>query len=313
MSRKLPPLNSIKAFEAAARLRSFRAAAESLRVSHSAVSHQIKNLERFLDQDLFVRHARSVELTSAGHDYFLVVRDALDKIEQGTKKFLRPSQKDILTVQTYSTIAIRWLVPKLAEFTKLHPDLEVRLTTTQENPNFGSQRFDVAVMIGRPDEPGIASEYLFTPLMSPVCAPTLLSGEEPLTEPADLVNHDILQVHPSERDWRVWLKRYSVAEIDLSAGMNFDSYDHALKMAARGLGVALGMQPYVAEDLETGLLVQPFPECSERAPFSWYIAHQDSRRVSRKVSRFRDWLIDQIGDDPNLSEHRIPDLARTPV
>ncbi|MDG1709151.1 MAG: LysR family transcriptional regulator, partial [Emcibacteraceae bacterium] len=242
MSRRMPPLNALKAFEAAARLGTFKEAADELFVSHSAISHQVKNLEEHLKTELFVRYPRSVELTPAGQKYFLVLRESFDRIAEGTKVLIQPHQSNVLTIQTYSSFAIRWLIIHLPEFSEIYPDYQVRLNTSQLDVDFNNQDTDLAIMIGHPENTDLFFEYLFSPEIFPVCAPSLLNGDNPLVDPCDLSNHTILQVYPSDRDWWVWLNKYKVDDVDLSSGINFDSYDHALRTASRGLGVALGMQ-----------------------------------------------------------------------
>lgn len=309
VKRHLPPLNALKSFEAAARTGSFRDAAEELHVSHSAVSHQIKKLEEYLETELFVRHPRSVELTRAGKNYFLVLKEAFDRIAEGTKVLLKPTERNVLTIQTYSSFAIRWLIQRLPAFSKEFPTYQVRLNTSQQDVDFNNQDIDLAIMIGHPESKDLFFEYLFSPEMFPVCAPALLEGETPLKDPKDLRKHTVLQVYPSERDWHIWLAKHKVADIDLAAGLNLDSYDHALKTAVRGMGIALGMQPYVQEDLDSGLLVRPFGKLSVAAPGNWYLVCPTEKRTSKKVRDFRSWLLTNVMDDPDLSNRRLENLA----
>ncbi|WP_417624897.1 transcriptional regulator GcvA [Paremcibacter congregatus] len=305
MKRHIPPLNALKSFEAAARMGSFRDAAEELHVSHSAVSHQIKRLEEYLETELFIRHPRSVELSKAGKKYYPVLRDAFDRIAEGTKTLLKPHQRNVLTIQTYSTFAIRWLIQRLPDFNAAYPDLQVRLNTAQSDVDFDNEDIDLAVMIGHPENSDLAYEYLFSPELFPVCAPALLSSDLGLKSPADLAKHTILQVYPSERDWEIWLSKNKVENVDLTSGINLDSYDHALKTAVRGIGVALGMQPYVKEDLDSGHLVRPFGNTSIPAPGNWFMVYPKEKHANAKVNCFRGWLLEQICSDPELSARRI--------
>ncbi len=308
MRRQLPPLNALKAFEAAARFGSFKDAADELFVSHSAISHQIKKLEDHLMTELFIRYPRSVELTSAGKKYFLVLRESFDRISEGTKVLLQPHQSNVLTIQTYSSFAIRWLIQRLPEFSDMYPDYQVRLNTSQIDVDFNNQDIDLAIMIGHPEESDLFFEYLFSPEIFPVCAPSMLHKENPLETPADLAHHTILQVYPSERDWLVWLNKYKIENIDLTSGINFDSYDHALKTAVRGLGIALGMQPYVEEELNSGVLVKPFENLSTPAPGNWYLVCPSEKRTVKKVKQFREWLLEKIDEDRDLKSRRLGSL-----
>jgi LysR family transcriptional regulator, glycine cleavage system transcriptional activator len=176
----------------------------------------------------------------------------------------------------------------------------VRLTTSQWNVDFAEQDTDLAIMIGEPEACKIRYDYLLSPRMFPVCSPALLRNEETLKSPAELANQTIIQVYPSADDWRSWLAATGTEGIDPDSGISFDSYDHALKMAVRGLGVALAMQPYVGEDLSAGLLVNPFPELEVPVVGRWYLIYPESRARIRKIRQFREWLIGEVKQDPDL-------------
>jgi LysR family glycine cleavage system transcriptional activator len=309
MTTKLPPLNALRAFEAAARTGSFKGAAEALNVSQSAVSHQIKRLEETLELELFHRHPRAVELTEAGREYFPFVEQAFGRIAEGTRLISQRLRNDILIVQTYSTFAVRWLLPRLTDFYRQHDGIQVRLITSQWDANFAEQDIDIAIAIGAPTAPDLHSHYLFSPRLFPVCSPRLLDGAKPLERPEDLAEHTILQVYPSENDWRIWLERNGLQHIDPDAGLSFDSYDHALKTAVRGMGVSLGMHPYVSEDFAAGMLVGLFPEHDVPAAGSWHIVYPEARGHLVKISAFRTWLIGQIMDDPDLAALRREDIT----
>jgi LysR family glycine cleavage system transcriptional activator len=304
MKRRLPPLTALKAFEAAARLGSFREAAEELSVSQSAISHQVKHLEEQLEIELFVRTPRAVELSVAGATYFPIVREAFDRIADGTKQLLSPQEENILTVQMYSTFAVRWLMPRLHTFQQAHPNIKVRVNSSQMDADFSERGIDLALMIGQRRRDEIHYEYLFSPTMLAVCSPRYKEVAEtdgqPLELPADLAGHPILQVYPSANDWPVWLEANKVDNVDPDAGLRFDSYDHALKMAARGMGVALAMQPYLAEDIEAGHLIDIFPERRVRTIGHWFLTYPKERANIRKVRLFQEWLKGQISEDATL-------------
>ena len=305
MKRRLPPLTALRAFEAAARLGSFREASEELSVSQSAISHQVKHLEEQLGIELFVRTPRAVELSTAGAAYFPVIREAFDRIADGTKQLLSPQEENILTVQMYSTFAVRWLMPRLQSFQQAYPNIQVRVNTSQVDADFSERGIDLALMIGQRRRDEIHYEYLFSPTMLAVCSPRYREAAESdgqsLDSPTDLSEHPILQVYPSANDWPVWLEANKVRNVDPDAGLRFDSYDHALKMAARGMGVALAMQPYVAEDIEAGHLVDLFPERRVRTIGHWFLTYPKERASVRKIRLFQDWLKAQIAEDATLA------------
>lgn len=304
MKRHLPPLNALKSFEAAARHCSFREASIELNVSQSAVSHQIKNLEAILGVDLFIRTVRAVELTLIGRSYYPVLKDAFDKISIGTKVILAPLDENILTIQMYSTFTVRWLMPRLQKFQDAYPSVQVRIITSQSNVDFSEQGIDLGIFIGQRRQDDTHFEYLFTPKLLAVCSPAYLEKARAsgpgLNRPSDLSRHTILQVYPSEKDWGIWLDATKASKVDPNSGQRFDSYDHALKAAVRGLGVGLAMQPYIAEDFEFGHLVDIFPSHHVRMIGHWYLVRPKDRSLTKKIAAFQDWLLSEVREDPFL-------------
>ena len=302
MRKKMPPLTALRSFEAAARHSSFRDAAEELCVSHSAISHQIKLLESHLDVELFTRKARAVELTKLGKSYYPVIRDAFDKIADGTALLLSPQSSSVLTVQLYSTFAIRWLIPRLNRFNAAYPDIQVRLNTSQADVDFEHDDVDLCVMIGTRSSLDLHYDYLFSSELFPVASPSFIEEKGGFSSVSDLEGQPILQVYPSEKDWYVWLKGVGVNGVDPQSGLQFDSYDHALSTAMQGLGVALGMQPYMERDLKSGLLVELFPDKRVQATGEWFLVCRQERAESKKVQAFRSWLLEEVNNDDALTK-----------
>lgn len=295
----MPSLTALRAFEAAARNESFKSAAEELCVSQSAISHQIKDLETALGVNLFERQVRAVKLTAAGAEYFLQLKEAFDKIQAATRRLAENSAETVLTIQTYSTLAIRWFIPLLDGFNKEHPDIDVRVVTDQNEADFFTRSIDAAIMIGLPRTDNLTYTYLFTPTFFPVCAPQL-KRDKALKDPRDLAGVDLLQVYPSENDWRHWLDLHQIGRHDISMIMNLDSYDHALKLCTRGAGVALGMQPYVADDLADGSLEVLFPDKEVASPGSWYFIYPGERGQTEHLKTFESWLVNQVEQNESL-------------
>lgn len=300
MRKKLPPLTALRTFEAAARHGSFRDAAEELCVSHSAVSHQIKLLEENLGVALFVRKARSVELSRLGSIYYPVLRNAFDQIAEGAEVLRSPQSSAVLTVQLYSTFAIRWLIPRLPSFYKNNPEIQVRLNTSQRDVNFEQDGVDLCVMIGNRVSEKLHYDYLFSSELFPVASPSLIVGASTLERIEDLREHTILQVYPSKKDWYVWLDGVNLSGVDLDGGLQFDSYDHALSTATQGLGVALGMQPYVSRDIKAGLLVELFPGRRISAAGEWYLVCRREKADNKNIEIFRQWLLAAVNDDASI-------------
>lgn len=304
MRKKIPPLNSLKSFEAAARHCSFRNAADELFVSVSAISHQIKQLEHVLNVELFTRKTRSVELTKIGKQYYPILRDAFDKIAEGTNLILEPTQSDVLTIQLYSTLAIRWIIPRLPDFQSKYPDISVRLHTSQFDVDFNESDVDACVKIGNRAANGLHYSYLFSSDVFPVCSPNILTGKEQLSRPEQLNDFTILQVYPSHRDWYIWLDEVGCASVDPESGLQFDSYDHSISTALQGMGVALGMQPYVNKELSAGLLIEPFPDMRVKHHSDWYFVYRQEKFEQKKIQLFETWLLEQVKADPELSISR---------
>ncbi len=307
MKRKLPPLTALRSFESAARHSSFRDAAEELCVSHSAISHQIKQLEEYLGIALFERKPRAVELTRAGQLYYPQIRDSFDRISEATELLTSPEPQDTLTVQLYSTFAIRWLIPRLPAFNEKHPNIKVRLNTSQFDIDLEHDDVDLCVMIGAMTSVDLHYDYLFTSELFPVANPAFAGKfASKVTEQgvAALADAPLLQVYPSEKDWYVWLQGCGVEGVNPKAGQQFDSYDHALSAAVQGMGVALGMAPYIDRDFTAGLLVELFPGQRVKADGDWYLVCRQQRMEMPKVQIFREWLLEEIKQDGSLSSLR---------
>lgn len=298
--RPIAPLNSLRAFEAAARHGSFRAASDELCVSHSAISHQVKQLEQYLKTELFLRKTRSVELTKSGRMLYRVLRDSFDRIADCTDAILAPRRQDTLTVRLYSTFAVRWLIPRLPKFQALHPEIKFRLNSSQMDVDFDRDDVDACIFIGKATHEELSYTPLFGVEVYPVCSPRLKAGNQAIETPADLVNQTILQVLPSQRDWVFWLEHWEIGNVDPDAGLIFDSYDHSLSAAREGVGVALGMQPYVAKDLRAGVLVEALPAMRVRLDNGWFFVTRKERVKEPKIAAFRTWLLQEVASDPDI-------------
>jgi LysR family glycine cleavage system transcriptional activator len=293
MRKNAIPLNALRAFEAAARNKSFKKAADELFVSHSAVSHQIRRLEDYLSLELFHRVSRGVELTRAGRMYFPALRDAFRLIDEGTDLVLAPRNEGPLTLQVYSTFAVRWLIPRLSAFHQAHQDVLVRLHTSQSDVNFEHEDVDLCVMVGVADAPGVHYDFLFNTELFPVCSPELYE-DQALVTPEDLMDQSLIQVYPSRRDWYHWLERFNVSGVDPEQGLQVDSYDLAFNTASQGLGVALGMRPFVDRELQSGALAELFPGHRVTAPGAWYLACREEQSDDDRVVAFRSWLLEEV-------------------
>ncbi len=217
MARRLPPLNSLRVFEAAARHLSFTRAAEELFVTQAAVSHQIKALEEFLGLKLFRRRNRSLLLTEEGQSYFLDIKDIFSSLSDATEKILERNAKGSLTISLPPSFAIQWLVPRLADFNTSHPDIDVRIKAVDLEDGSLTDDVDVAVYYGKGNWPGLRVDKLHQEYLVPVCSPLLLNGPKPLHTLADLKNHMLLH-DTSRKDWKAFAKVHGLNDLNVNQG-----------------------------------------------------------------------------------------------
>ena len=290
MKRTLPPLNGLRAFEAAARHMSFTDAAEELSVTQAAISHQVRGLEQRLGLKLFVRRNRSLLLSEAGQAYLPAVRAAFDQLNEATEKLLQKDKGGNLTVTTTSSFAVKWLVPRLGGFQRSHPEIDVRVSTGTSLVDFSREDVDIGIRYGRGQWPNLMAERLVSEDVMPVCAPSLLKGPNGLKKPADLKRFTLLHIGNFPDDWQVWLTAAGVKGVDASRGVSFDFALAAYQAAMDGLGVALGRNPLVEPDLKAGRLVVPF-EFKRSSDFAYYLVYPPEAIRRRKIKAFRDWVV----------------------
>jgi LysR family transcriptional regulator, glycine cleavage system transcriptional activator len=291
MPRRLPPLNALPSFEAAARYLSFSKAADELHVTHGAVSRAIRNLEDHLGVQLMIRATRSVRLTPIGASYAAEIRDVLEHLGAATSAATGQSS-GIVSVSTIDSFAARWLMPRLFRFRRDHGDIDVRVATSERLADFVSDGIDIAIRCGGGQYPGLSAELLMKEDHFPVCSPKLLKGRYPLRTPADLARHTLLH-DVFTVDWAIWLHGAGIGNVDPHRGPTFLSSDHAIQAAIQGEGVVLGRSALVADDLAAGSLVRPF-EFSLPAGFAYYVVYPPRALQRPAVKTFRDWLMAEI-------------------
>ncbi|MGI2259830.1 transcriptional regulator GcvA [Shewanella sp. GXUN23E] len=295
MSRRLPPLNAVKAFEAAARHLSFTRAAEELFVTQAAVSHQIKALEEFLGLKLFRRKNRSLLLTEEGQSYFLDIKDIFVQLGEATDRLLARGAIGSLTVAMSPSFAIQWLVPRLAKFSEKNPDIDVRIKAVDSDSASLTDDVDVAIYYGQGNWPGVRADKLRNEVLIPVCSPLLLNGPKPLEKPADLKFHTLL--HDSSRqDWQAWFRQCGVTDVNVNQGPIFSHSSLVLQAAAHGQGVALGYSVLARPDIKAGRLVCPFQEVLVSKD-AYYLVCQQSHAEQGKIAAFREWMLDMFAEE----------------
>jgi len=289
MSRRLPPLNALRAFEAAARCGNFTRAAEELFVTQGAVSRHIATLEEWLKVQLFERGGRNIQLTPSGQKYFASMRVALDHIEHGTRQLQQGPDDWLLRIKLPPTFAIRWLIPRLARFHALHPRVDVQITTSHKPADFERDEIDVSIHSEPRPPVGPGYRLLFNETLLPVCAPALLKREPPLAKPADLAQHTLLSSLNRPHDWATWLAVAGPEGIDTRRGLTFENAAMAYQAAAEELGVMMGVLAFVRDDLAAGRLVAPF---DLRVPTNggYFMAWRTDRPVPQRVLDFEAWI-----------------------
>jgi DNA-binding transcriptional LysR family regulator len=286
--RRLPSLNGLRAFEAAARLGSFAAAGDELRVTQAAVSRMVRMLESRLGFPLFARHANRLALTTQGKALLPGLTSAFDAIATLVTQVAARSGLPVLTVGVGPSFAMRWLIPRLGDFQAKHRAVEVRIATGGAiNPI--RDDWTCGILLGDGQWPGYATEQLFSADLFPVCAPRLAAK---LRTPADLRQHPLLQVAHALDEWPLWLRAAGLKWRPEKRSPRFDTYALALQAAVDGLGIAMALRPYVVDDLAAGRLVAPFRRAVP-AGKAWYLLWRPERSDDPALVAFRAWLIAQ--------------------
>ena len=298
------PLNGLRAFEAAGRCLSFTKAAEELRVTPAAISHQIRALEERLGQELFVRRHKVLELSTAGRLLLPGLRDGFVALDRAVARLATLRTDSRLVVTCAPTLAARWLLPRLELFQSAHPEIEVHLMTSHRMVDLQDHAVDIALRYGVGPYPGLHAEPLLDDGMTPVCSPRLLAGEPPLRVPQDLARHTLLHDDSwgylgNTPDWDMWLRAAGVEGVDAGRGPRFD-------IAAMGRGVALTTRSLVADDLDGGRLVAPFDLTLAIDAKVFFVCLPEA--LDRPaVAAFRDWVAGMARDTLHP-----PELASRP-
>jgi LysR family glycine cleavage system transcriptional activator len=294
MPRRLPPLNALKAFEAAARSESFTRAAEELNVTQGAVSHQVKALEDTLGVRLFNRERQRLTMTDAGRDYLVVVRDALDRIAAGTERLIQRQSTGVLTLSTSPDFAAKWLVHRLGRFAEAHPGIDLRVSATMHHIDFAREDVDLAVRHGDGQWPGLDAVRLCSERLFPVCSPKLGSGRNRIAAAPDLLKFPLLHLD----DWKTWTRWFEAAGVSNPEfhGPTLNRASMLIDAAVDGQGVALARTALAAWDLINGRLVRPI-DVSLRLSNTYWIVCPKVNAALPKIASFRKWLLAEAEDD----------------
>jgi len=293
----LPPLNSLRAFESAGRHLSFSKAAEELSVTPGAISQQIRSLEDFLEIKLFRRRNRSIVLTDAGQIFLPILSDGFSSISEAVDAVRKSQCDEPLIITAPPSFTSKWLIPRLAKFKSLHPDIDVRIDASSHLVDFIREDIDVGIRFGDGEYPQLESIYLFSFDLIPVCSPKLLTDGKGLADLSDIRHHTLLHdddrnIDPSWPDWAMWLATAGIDEVDASRGIYFNQGEMIIEAAIEGQGIALVSSVMAEGEIESGRLVQPF-ETRLPVRLSFHLVTSPQKARNLKVAEFSQWILQE--------------------
>jgi LysR family glycine cleavage system transcriptional activator len=310
--RRLPPLNALRAFEAAARHMNFSRAADELSVTPGAVSQQIQNLEAYVGAALFKRTPKGLLLTDAAQTALPALREAFDRLAEAASLLTAADDGRRLTLSAAPSFAAKWLVPRLGRFEAQHPEVDVWLSAGLELTDFASGEIDLAIRYGAGRYPGLEVTRLLGETVAPVASPKLVA-DTPLKELTDLANHVLLHdgspdADDSCPDWSMWLAARGVRGVDGARGPRFNQSSLVIEAAVNGRGVALAKQTLAQADLDAGRLVAPFDiSTSTAVDFAYYVVHPKAKGRLSQVKAFIAWLMAEA--EAHERAHRTIDMG----
>lgn len=292
MTVRLPPMQALRAFEAAAREKSLTRAASALHVTHGAISHQIKALEDDLGVRLVERAGRGIRLTDEGERFAARVRAAFGELSAGVQELAERANPRRLRVSVTPSFAARWLLPRIGRFTKAHPDLDLDISANLSVVDLARDDVDFAIRYGMGHWPGVVAEFLSDDCFFPACSPTIAGGV-PKT-PADLARYPLLRA--DDEYWTPWFRAAGVDLAEPERGTSFNDSSHLLQAAIEGQGVCLARRTLIGNDLRNKVLLKLF-DVEVPAPRGFYLVYLPRMRESQKLARFRDWLQAEFAAD----------------
>jgi len=292
MGRRLPPLNSLKCFEAAGRLLSFTDAARELNVTQAAISHQIKVIEEFLGVSLFERYPRRLALSEQGKALLPDVTEAFDRVSQAIGSLSQEQYSNLVSVRLAPSFAAKWLSPRLKYFWLQFPEIDLCLFHAHDAVDFEREEIDIAVTYGKGDWPGVVADKLLGLDFFPVCSPAFMCNDKPLTELDNLRYYSLL--HDANYEcWRDWLELAGVRGIDSGKGTIIDDTNVLIQAAIDGQGIVLGSTTFVEDHLESGKLIKPF-DINLVNEFCYYVVCPESHLKNPAVRAFKEWLLSLV-------------------
>ncbi|RDL43213.1 transcriptional regulator [Marinomonas piezotolerans] len=292
---RLPPLNSLKCFESAARHGSFNKAARELNVTPSAISHQIKGLEEFLDLELFRRTKRKVVLTEAGEKYLGPIKQMFQLLEQATADLHTAQHAGSLHLAVAPSFLTRWLMPRMERFQQRYPDIELEISSSMGLIDFSIGKVDMAVYFGAGDWDDVEMYYLRPIRLAPVCSPKMIKPSNPINEPEDMRFYPLLHVSKRSDEWTDWLVQNGLDPKVFRRGLMFSSGSLTAGAASQGLGIALSDVSLIGPELESGQLKVLFDKQLDTNR-SFYLVYEKDRAITPAMTAFKEWIIEEMND-----------------
>lgn len=305
IKRRLPPLNALRAFEAAGRLESLTDAAAELNVTPAAVGHQVKALESYFDQSLFERRYRAIALTEKGRLLLAGLTDGFNRLSDSVDAFNSLEHDRALIITSCTSFAARWLVPRLDDFRILYPEIDVRLDATQRLVDLRREDFDLGIRFGPGEWQGLDADYLLGEEFILVASPDLLA-RKPVHQPSDLAQHTLLHRDdspgPQPLDWRMWLQAAEVDNVDADRGIRYSVESMAIQAAIDGHGIALVSNVLVEAEIEAGRLIRLFDlGLPAGRDVAYYLAYAPNRLHHPRVAAFRSWILNEVSHSAVLT------------
>ncbi len=289
-SSRIPSLKALRTFSVVGTHLNLRAAAAELFVTPSALSHQIRGLEAALDLKLFTRNPRGLTLTASGKALHPHVSNAFTQLDDAIRAIKPRQRPGTITVSMLSTFAMRWFIPRLYRFQKSHPDIKVRISTSIELVDFEQEDVDCAIRSGQGSWVGVHALRLLDEQFTPVCSPSMPTGDTPLNQPSDLARHTLLHSRLRPDDWQAWLSAEGLTDLKPRHDQEFETRNFAIAAAIRGLGVAIIDPLLVQEELKDKRLIRPFAHTLPTTS-AYYLVWPTTRGESEELTVFRAWLI----------------------
>jgi len=291
--RRLPPLSALRAFEAAARHGSFKRAASELAVTPTAISHQIRSLEQHTGLQLFSRQVRQVRLTDEGAQLYPVLQEGFDAFEAVIERLTRVNSRHRVTISATHAFTAKWLVPRLASFHGLHPNIDLQLHASDEAVDMANHEFDIALRYGRGPFPGLTAEVMFTDDYAPVVNPITSVTSVAALQSIPLIHFDWKRVDPNNPTWEKWFAEAGLAWNPSIGQLRYSDEVHAIQAAVAGKGIALLSLALVAEELAAGHLIQPFGPAI--AGHSYHLVMRSDQSLSAGARAVANWLRSAAG------------------